>query len=210
MGKICNKCGKEFETTIRVGKYTRSLISRRFCLECSPYRGDKCRKLKCASCGKDFNARQEVNGKRMGLYNRGCCLDCVPFGSSSSVVFAKPPEKRKCALCGKEYLYDRKINNNRKKRCHSCCTTTRLKSRQEWCMNQKGGKCAICSYSRCKRSMDFHHLDPYKKGFNIGQNWSKSLDVLKAELEKCILVCSNCHGEIHEGLGNCSNKSTEF
>jgi hypothetical protein len=48
--------------------------------------------------------------------------------------------------------------------------------------------------------MDFHHLDPYKKDFSIGRNWSKSLDALKAELDKCILVCRNCHGEIHEGL----------
>lgn len=63
----------------------------------------------------------------------------------------------------------------------------------------KGGKCQLCGYNKCKSSLSFHHLDPNEKDFSISSvNWS--FDRIKNELDKCILVCTNCHGEIHEGL----------
>lgn len=63
----------------------------------------------------------------------------------------------------------------------------------------KGGCCFNCGYKKSIRSLTFHHLDPNKKDFNIGgKSWS--LERLKIEVDKCILVCANCHGEIHDGL----------
>ena len=50
------------------------------------------------------------------------------------------------------------------------------------------------------RSLDFHHIDPTEKDFAISTFKNKKIDKLKEELDKCILVCSNCHGEIHDGL----------
>ena len=47
--------------------------------------------------------------------------------------------------------------------------------------------------------MHFHHNDPNEKDFTIGGK-SYSLEKLKKEADKCILVCSNCHSEIHEGI----------
>jgi 5-methylcytosine-specific restriction endonuclease McrA len=65
----------------------------------------------------------------------------------------------------------------------------------------KGGKCQFCGYDRCGGALEFHHLDPKGKDFGLGQNgltrfWERT----KNELEKCILICSNCHKEIHAGL----------
>ena len=60
--------------------------------------------------------------------------------------------------------------------------------------------------------MHFHHIDPTKKDFSIGdrnrntnKNVTKKWDSVKIELEKCILLCANCHYELHDSL----NKSTE-
>jgi hypothetical protein len=65
-------------------------------------------------------------------------------------------------------------------------------------INYKGGKCIRCGYDKCPRSLDFHHLDPGEKDFSISQNGDTiSFDRIKAEIDKCILVCKNCHGEIH-------------
>ena len=64
----------------------------------------------------------------------------------------------------------------------------------------KGGKCLKCGYNKCSRSLDFHHLDPLKKDFNISDGKTHNFEKLKPELDKCILICSNCHGELHEGL----------
>lgn len=63
----------------------------------------------------------------------------------------------------------------------------------------KGGECEKCGYDKCMSALEFHHLDPNKKDFTIsGKSWR--YDRLKLEVDKCILVCSNCHKEIHEGL----------
>jgi transcriptional regulator len=62
-----------------------------------------------------------------------------------------------------------------------------------------GGGCKICGYNKCLSALHFHHLDPNEKDFTISGK-SSSFDKLKKEAEKCILVCSNCHSEIHEGL----------
>lgn len=62
-----------------------------------------------------------------------------------------------------------------------------------------GGKCGICSYDKCDESLDLHHLDPLAKEFGIGKVRANpmSWDKIVQELRKCVLVCRNCHGEIH-------------
>ena len=61
----------------------------------------------------------------------------------------------------------------------------------------KGDKCAICGYNKCIAALDFHHLNPSNKNFNIGQNRGKSIEILKSEVDKCIMICANCHKELH-------------
>lgn len=61
----------------------------------------------------------------------------------------------------------------------------------------KGGCCCRCGYNKSMNVLQFHHLDPAKKDFTIGgKSWS--YERLKEEVDKCILVCANCHIEIHE------------
>lgn len=71
---------------------------------------------------------------------------------------------------------------------------------KEKAVDYKGGKCIICGYNRCIKALDFHHLDPTEKDFNISRNCNKAWDKVKLELDKCILVCSNCHREIHDNM----------
>ena len=61
----------------------------------------------------------------------------------------------------------------------------------------KGGKCCICGYNKCIAALDFHHLDPSKKELSFNKSRLKLDQKIKDELDKCILVCSNCHREIH-------------
>jgi DNA-binding Lrp family transcriptional regulator len=67
------------------------------------------------------------------------------------------------------------------------------------CVDYKGGKCKICEYDKCIGALEFHHLDPNEKDFRISSG-IKKWELVKKEIEKCILVCSNCHREIHYGL----------
>ena len=69
-------------------------------------------------------------------------------------------------------------------------------------INLLGGKCIHCGYDKCFASLHFHHVDPKEKD----PQWSKMrfwcIERLKDELKKCVLVCANCHGEIHDKLYN--------
>jgi hypothetical protein len=61
----------------------------------------------------------------------------------------------------------------------------------------KGGCCERCGYNKSNSVLQFHHLNPQEKDFNIG-NKSYSFERIKKEVDKCIMVCANCHIEIHE------------
>ena len=57
--------------------------------------------------------------------------------------------------------------------------------------------CAICGYDKCNISLVFHHVNPKNKKYSLVQIDSLSNEKLISELNKCILLCCNCHGEIH-------------
>jgi hypothetical protein len=63
----------------------------------------------------------------------------------------------------------------------------------------KGGKCERCDYHKSLNALTFHHKDPSLKDFTISSK-SYSIERLKKEVDKCILLCSNCHIELHEEL----------
>lgn len=65
-----------------------------------------------------------------------------------------------------------------------------------------GGKCVCCGYDKCNDALEFHHRDELGKEFGIGNILSHvvSWDRIVAEVKKCVLVCSNCHREIHDGI----------
>ena len=59
--------------------------------------------------------------------------------------------------------------------------------------------CIKCGES-CAACLDFHHLDPAQKDFTVSQRQNGSLTLLMEEVQKCIVVCRNCHAKIHAGL----------
>lgn len=114
--------------------------------------------------------------------------------------------KKICPICNSEFetQYYNRIY------CYTCSPEQKqygnqyqgIKSRaiKHQLILYKGGKCQKCGYNKCEGALQFHHLDPKEKDFTIGQvSLSKELnmDILYQEVDKCILVCANCHAEIH-------------
>lgn len=64
----------------------------------------------------------------------------------------------------------------------------------------KGGCCQTCGYRKCVWALSFHHVDPSQKDFGIGGRNLKSWARIQVELDKCVLICSNCHAEVHDAL----------
>ena len=84
----------------------------------------------------------------------------------------------------------------------------RRKKIREMAKEYKGGKCVLCGYSKYLGALDFHHLDPSKKGFEIStRGLTRSWEKIKMELDKCILVCANCHRELHAGISQLPDES---
>jgi transposase len=87
------------------------------------------------------------------------------------------------------------------KRCRVEATVRRRHLLKRILVEEAGGKCILCGYSRCARALEFHHLDPETKQFELGyRGCTRSLASLRAEARKCVLLCSNCHAEVEAGI----------
>ena len=65
----------------------------------------------------------------------------------------------------------------------------------------KGGQCQVCGYNKYPGALDLHHLDRTQKEFEIGhRGYTRSWEKIQAELDKCVLVCANCHREVEAGI----------
>jgi transposase len=88
------------------------------------------------------------------------------------------------------------------------CTRCRAERVSEWrrrvkrrLMESAGGGCFLCGYHRYPGALQFHHLEPAKKSFSISREGvTRSFAELRAEAEKCVLLCANCHAEVEGGF----------
>jgi DNA-binding CsgD family transcriptional regulator len=91
----------------------------------------------------------------------------------------------------------------------------RIKSRRqkikEKAVEYKGGCCESCGYKKCLWALDFHHTKEGEKDFGIAKYSTFSWEKIKKELDKCIMLCANCHREVHYEifLNKCSYSSIE-
>lgn len=120
---------------------------------------------------------------------------------------------KKCPRCGEtkpnttEYFYVRPDRNGKThsycKACNHQNTLDRQRKFKQRLVDIKGGKCVQCGYSKSNAALQFHHVDPEEKDFDFSKfrltSFEKNKDKILKELDKCILVCANCHAEIHAG-----------
>ena len=102
---------------------------------------------------------------------------------------------KSCGKTGEEHFY-----KSQKWYCKSCWNKKMVQQGQDRVKDLKleyGGKCTKCGYDKCLDALEFHHVDPTQKEFHLGNSRGKKLETIKAELDKCILVCRNCHAELH-------------
>lgn len=74
--------------------------------------------------------------------------------------------------------------------------TRNKRNNKEAAVKYKGGKCELCGYNKCIDALEFHHVSEKKLLDNfvrVGALNKKR----KEELKNCMLLCANCHREIH-------------
>lgn len=92
------------------------------------------------------------------------------------------------------YIKNRKMNPNYYEN-----QKLRAISRKRELINMMGGQCCMCGYKKNYAALEFHHVNPSEKSFQLDARRlsNTAMDVIMEESKKCILVCSNCHKEIH-------------
>lgn len=114
-----------------------------------------------------------------------------------------------CEACNKLYFYIKRKNT--KQCCNSCLANLRRFHKKQMLVEYKGKKCIVCQYSNCIEALTFHHLDPSKKEFTLSGSHTLKWPRLLAEVDKCVLLCTRCHMEVHAGyikLSDILNNST--
>lgn len=78
---------------------------------------------------------------------------------------------------------------------------------KDMAIEYKGGKCNFCGYRRYNGALEFHHIGSSGKDFGVSKDGlTRSWERVKKEIEKCVLVCANCHRELHANLRSLPKK----
>jgi transposase-like protein len=89
------------------------------------------------------------------------------------------------------------------RRCRQEAVVRRRRKVKELLVREAGGCCCLCGYDRCAAALEFHHLDAEAKQFGVAKGgMARSIDRLRAEVRKCVLLCSNCHAEVESGVSS--------
>lgn len=156
--------------------------------------------LKCTVCGKEMEAQKSTK--------KYCSRAC----ENKARIIRRQENKDKpknengmiekeCTICGKKF-FPKTAAANQRKCCYECFPDGKQLMRSEFLniiRKNQGGKCSRCGYDKYTGALEFHHKDPLKKDFTIGDRDFK-LEECVEEIKKCVMICSNCHRELHAGL----------
>ena len=154
--------------------------------------------MRYCACGKGIPSDAKIDGETHNLRNRTQCLSCLPLGSSP--YSARYPESEQSEL--------RKAANRVKQRKHTKKFAEEhgdyranmvRRGRKAAFLRLLGGACLHCGYDKLARNLVFHHTG--SKEFELTERaFQFGFKKILPEAKKCILLCHNCHGEIHDGL----------
>jgi len=131
------------------------------------------------------------------------CKDCNKLGlcrwSSSFTQTGNPEYSAVCFDC-QRIRYKKYSKKNRKK--ISLSSKEKRKKLKQSYVDYLGGCCVKCGYSKSLRALTFHHKKRSTKEFSLSESLDWSWQRIKNELDKCNLVCFNCHMELEDEYEN--------
>lgn len=130
---------------------------------------------------------------------------CQQKNGNANVNQNFQPKEQRCPIC-------QNIFTNKQLTRHYCydCIPESIPSKERqqakqrafkhYLVKYKGGKCEICGYNKCEGALEFHHKNPQEKDIEISKwnfNYNLDINVFLKEVDKCMLLCANCHREQH-------------
>ncbi len=216
--KVCNKEFSELPGKYATGDYCSKECAKRYS---SLQNKNKTKILTCRTCNKEFEAPNNAG------INSNCpkCRKIATAAKKREYQLDHPemikntyikledrnsediPHKKEDKLCNckihGETLFSFIPSSNlyKCKKCNAEKVAERRRQVKLKAIEYKGGKCEMCGYNKCVNALEFHHLDPSQKEFNIGKKGAtRKWENVQKELDKCILLCANCHRELHDTL----------
>jgi hypothetical protein len=167
----------------------------------------------CPKCSKEVPKSIIIDGKERNLQKRLYCLECSPFNKHNTAQLLFHQDRKKevnekfCPICkqilNKKCFYfnsKRQLVSGYCKKCHNKIVWKRQKEKKAKAVEYKGGKCYICGYSKYSGALDFHHIDPKTKSLGIVKLINNTWSLIQKEIDKCVLLCANCHREVEGGI----------
>jgi len=159
----------------------------------------------CQKCSAQFPYRLKIDGRTRNLSTRKFCLKCSPFMRHNTVDLTLVlPNGRRCPRCRRVLssgdFYPRRNRFGSSTYCKQCTNLQALERQRklkQQAVEYKGGQCIRCGYCRYVGALEFHHMYPQGKDVTISHIKHTTFAKIVHELDKCILVCANCHREIH-------------
>jgi transposase-like protein len=109
----------------------------------------------------------------------------------------------KCRRHGQTVFVMRTDGAFRCRQCNSEAVAARRRRVKQILVGEAGGACAICGYNDHPSALEFHHLDPTLKAFGVSRRGvTRSIDAVREEARKCILLCANCHAKVEAGAAD--------
>lgn len=161
---------------------------------------------KCNKCQSPFPNHIIIEGVQRNLCKRRFCLDCSPFGKRNRLDLTKFEDQKKiCKTCQvfkpMDDFYAYKGGKKTNPNCKLCASQKSLQRQsflKQMAVDYCGGCCSRCGYDKYYGALEFHHRDSSTKLFSISRKRGYELTrIIKDELDKCDLVCANCHAELH-------------
>lgn len=157
------------------------------------------KELNCAKSTVSYHLKDEINKniifkipidtqiKINNFYKSNTLEETAKFFNVSPTTVTKYSDNKRSILSKEE-----------KRERHNQRVSNRRRECKRILVDYKGGRCIKCGYDKYIGALEFHHIDPTQKDFTISNKGKTiSLENLKKEVDKCVLVCSNCHREIH-------------
>lgn len=192
--KVCRNCSNE----LPINEFKKHGNSHR--LDCKPCflkkernrRVERLKKINVEHANRVLSHQKEIEFRGECPLNNAWCYGCKEYKKENSFAPYNFKNNGKCTECSSH----NDIQRNR---------MLKLKA-----INYLGGKCSRCEFIGHYSSYDFHHVNYLDKEFNWNLMRKKSFSNLLPELDKCVLLCRNCHQMIHTKLNNDGSLNSEY